>query len=68
MQNAIRDGIARLKALNMPAGTLATTLEDAQRYIGWGFDFAAVGVDIGLLMGAAKTRLEETRNIAWPLE
>lgn len=62
VQTAIRDGLARLKQMGVAAGTLATSTEDARRYLGWGFDFVAVGVDISLLMSAARARLDDTRS------
>lgn len=62
VQQAIRDALAQLKEFCVPAGILATTAEDANRYIDWGFDFVAVGVDLGLLVGAAKARLADTRR------
>lgn len=62
VQTAIRDGLAQLKQVGTPAGTLATTTEDARRYLDWGFDFVAVGVDLGLLMEGAKARLAELRG------
>ena len=62
VQSAIKDGLSRLKRMDIPAGTLATTKEDAARYLDWGFDFVAIGVDIGLLMTAAKARLEQLGN------
>lgn len=62
VQAAIRGGVERLRAVGVPAGILATTEEDAARYLGLGVAFAAVGVDIGLLMGAAKARLAALRK------
>lgn len=67
VQAAIADSLTRLKALEKPAGTLATTTEDAHRYIGMGFNFVAVGVDLGLMMAAAKIRLAECRAKAFRL-
>lgn len=61
VQHAIRNGLAALKKAGRPAGTLATTTGDARRYLDWGFDIVAVGVDIGLFVGAAKERLRELR-------
>jgi 4-hydroxy-2-oxoheptanedioate aldolase len=62
VQEAIRNALNQLKDLGIPAGILATTDEDANRYLDWGFDFVAVGVDLGLLVGAAKARLANTRR------
>lgn len=64
VQAAIKRGLEQVKSLGKPAGTLATTLTDAQRYLDWGFDFVAVGVDLGLLVGAAKTRLSDLKKTA----
>lgn len=61
VQAKIKDGMERLKALSVPAGILATTVEDSQRYLDWGFDFVAVGVDLGLMMNAAQSRLTKVK-------
>ena len=62
VQAAIEDGLSRLKDLGVPAGTLAVTQEDAQHYIRLGFDFVAVGTDLGLLMSSAKVRLNHAHD------
>lgn len=53
VQDALKDAIHRLKAVNMPAGILATNANDANRYRSWGYQFVAAGVDLGLLVKAA---------------
>lgn len=62
MQAALRDALARLKALGKPAGILATNQADAQRYLDWGFGFVAASVDTGLLMAAARGLLAGLRK------
>jgi 4-hydroxy-2-oxoheptanedioate aldolase len=62
VQEHINNALSRLKRLGVPAGTLATTTDDAARYLGLGFDFVAVGLDLGLLLSGAKKRLEEART------
>ncbi len=49
VQAAIELAVTKLKAAGKPAGILATNDEDAQRYIGWGYTFVAVGTDTGVL-------------------
>ncbi len=53
VQKAIEDAGRRLKALGKPAGILTGIDEEIRRYIGWGYQFVAVGADLGLLRNAA---------------
>ncbi len=53
VQRALEDAGRRLRDLGKPAGILTGAEEDARRYIEWGYTFVAVGVDAGLLAGAA---------------
>jgi 4-hydroxy-2-oxoheptanedioate aldolase len=53
VQEALEDGVKRLKAIGKPAGILTLSEEEARRYIGWGYTFVAVGSDIGLLARGA---------------
>jgi 2-keto-3-deoxy-L-rhamnonate aldolase RhmA len=53
VQRAIEDAGRRLKALGKPAGILTGIDEEIRRYIGWGYQFVAVGADLGLLRNAA---------------
>jgi 4-hydroxy-2-oxoheptanedioate aldolase len=52
-QRAIEDAARRLKAIGKASGILTTNEEEARRYIGWGYVFVAVGVDMGVLMRGA---------------
>jgi 4-hydroxy-2-oxoheptanedioate aldolase len=49
VQAAIKDAVTRLKKVGKPAGILTGNEDEARRYIEWGFLFAAVGADVGLL-------------------
>ena len=62
VQEVLREAACKLSAVGAPAGILATTAEDARRYAGWGYAFVAAGVDIGLMMGAARARLAQVRD------
>jgi 4-hydroxy-2-oxoheptanedioate aldolase len=62
VQAAIADAVKTLSELGVPAGILATDAADARRYADMGFKFIAAGVDIGLLMGAAKTLLKDAKR------
>lgn len=53
VQAAIEDAASRLKSIGKPAGILTVNEDDARRYIGWGFTFVAVGIDLGLLTRSA---------------
>lgn len=51
---AIKDAITRIKAAGKPAGILAVDPAFAHDCIAWGTTFTAVGVDVLLLLQAAK--------------
>ncbi|HWC92031.1 MAG TPA: HpcH/HpaI aldolase/citrate lyase family protein [Pseudolabrys sp.] len=48
-QAAMKDAVTRLKAIGKPAGILSGNEEEIRRYIDWGYQFVAVGADVGLL-------------------
>jgi len=48
----MEDAVKRLKKLGKPAGILTGNEEEIRRYIDWGYQFVAVGSDVGLLAGA----------------
>jgi len=48
-QAAMKEAVTRLKALGKPAGILSGNEDDIRRYIDWGYQFVAVGADVGLL-------------------
>jgi 4-hydroxy-2-oxoheptanedioate aldolase len=52
-QAALQDAARRLGRLGKAAGVLTTVEADARRYIEWGYNFVAVGIDTGLLAGGA---------------
>jgi len=49
VQAAMKDAVTRLKAIGKPAGILTGNEDEARRYIDWGYQFVAVGADVGLL-------------------
>ena len=53
VQKAIEDAGRRIRAAGKGAGILTSNEDEARRYIGWGYDFVAVGTDIVLLARAA---------------
>jgi 4-hydroxy-2-oxoheptanedioate aldolase len=53
VQAALEDAVRRLTAVGKPAGILTANEDEARRYIGWGYLFVAVGVDVGLLARGA---------------
>lgn len=57
VQSAIENAAKRILATGKAPGILATTPQDAKRYLSWGFQFVACGVDVGLLVSAAKSQL-----------
>jgi 4-hydroxy-2-oxoheptanedioate aldolase len=49
VQAAIEDAAKRLKKAGKAAGVLTPNEEEAKKFIAWGYTFAAVGADVGLL-------------------
>ena len=62
VQRAIETAAGRLADVGTPSGILAVAPGEAERYAAWGFGFVAAGVDLGLMMGAARERLERVRG------
>jgi 4-hydroxy-2-oxoheptanedioate aldolase len=54
-QAALQDAARRLHQLGKAAGVLTAVEADARRYIEWGYNFVAVGVDTALLANSADT-------------
>ena len=53
VQKAIKHCADVAKAHGKGAGILTPSVEDAKRYIGWGYTFVAVGTDMGVLKNGA---------------
>jgi 4-hydroxy-2-oxoheptanedioate aldolase len=49
VQAALHDAVKRVSKLGKPAGILTGKEEEARRYIEWGYQFVAVGTDVGVL-------------------
>lgn len=62
VQTAIKDAAQRIIASGKAPGILATNPADARRYLSWGYRFVACGVDVGLLMAAAKEQLAASQD------
>jgi 4-hydroxy-2-oxoheptanedioate aldolase len=62
VQAALKDAAERLKAINVPAGILATNSTDAKRYRSWGYAFVSGAVDMGILVQGAAKVLKEMRE------
>jgi len=54
VQLAITETADRIRATGKSAGTLATDVDDADRLFGLGFNFIAVGSDVGILARGAE--------------
>lgn len=52
---AIDDAVKRIRATGKAAGTLASSLDDADRQFDWGFSFTAVATDVGILARGAES-------------
>ena len=55
VQQAIEDAGKRIRAAGKGAGILTGNEDEARRYIGWGYNFVAVGTDLVMLARAADT-------------
>ena len=62
VQQAITDGIARITRAGKAAGILATSEEQARKWLAAGATFVAVGVDTMVLSGAARQLLARFRS------
>jgi 4-hydroxy-2-oxoheptanedioate aldolase len=49
VQDAIEDAAKRIRKTGKAAGVLTPNEEEAKKFISWGYNFAAIGADIGLL-------------------
>lgn len=58
---AMTDAARRAKAVGLPIGTLGGNAEAATRYRAMGFEFLAVGTDLGLLMQGAQSSMRALR-------
>ena len=54
VQLAIQEAAHRIRATGKSAGTLATDVEDVERLFGLGFNFTAIGSDVGILARGAE--------------
>jgi 4-hydroxy-2-oxoheptanedioate aldolase len=54
VQSAIQDAADRIRATGKSAGTLATDVEDVDRLFDLGFNFTAIGSDVGILARGAE--------------
>lgn len=59
VQAILRETASRIAACGKAPGILATNAKDALRYRGWGYQFIASSVDLGLLVGSARNLLHE---------
>jgi 2-keto-3-deoxy-L-rhamnonate aldolase RhmA len=60
--DACADAVRRAKAAGVPIGTVGGTPEAVARYREMGFDFVAIGSDLGLLMRALQGALASVRG------
>lgn len=59
VQAILRELAQRIDACGKAPGILSTNAQDAKRYREWGYRFIASSVDIGLLVGGAKSLLAD---------
>ena len=55
VQAAIKDAVARIRAAGKSAGTIAGNVDDVESLFALGFNFTAVGSDVGLLARGAES-------------
>ncbi len=61
MQATIKKLIQDIRGWGKPVGTLASSPEEAQRYIEWGASFVVVGADVFVLAHVADSTAEAYR-------
>lgn len=62
VQQAIEDAGRRIRAAGKGAGILTGNEDEARRYIGWGYNFVAVGTDLVLLARATDTLAQKFKS------
>lgn len=62
VRNLMTQAVQRCKALGMPVGTVGDTPELVAQYRATGFDFVAIGSDLGLMMRSARAALAALRT------
>ncbi len=62
VQAAIEDAGKRIRAAGKGAGILTGNEEEARRYIGWGYNFVALGTDLVLLARATDTLAQKFKS------
>jgi 2-keto-3-deoxy-L-rhamnonate aldolase RhmA len=56
------DAARRAHAMGMPIGVVGGTVDDVKRYQDMGYDYVAIGSDLGLLVQAAQSALRALRG------
>ncbi len=62
VMDRMSQAVRRAKAAGMPIGTIGGAPEDVAQYRAMGFDYVAMGSDLGLLMHASHTALAALRT------
>jgi 2-dehydro-3-deoxyglucarate aldolase len=62
VMDLMTQAVQRCKALGMPVGTLGDTPELVAQYRAAGFDYVAIGTDLGLMMRSARSALAALRT------
>jgi 4-hydroxy-2-oxoheptanedioate aldolase len=62
VREVIRDALARIAASDKAAGILAVDPDVAQEYRDWGAQFLAVGIDVLMLVSAARATMARWRD------
>jgi 2-keto-3-deoxy-L-rhamnonate aldolase RhmA len=57
------DAARRAHAMGMPIGVVGGTVDDVKRYQDMGYDYVAIGSDLGLLVQAAQSALRALRAL-----
>jgi len=62
IQNALASAATACAREGIPSGILASSAARAADYLGYGYSWAAIGSDLGLMMGAARNDLKMLRT------
>lgn len=62
VQAEIRSAAARIRAAGKAPGIMASSVDDARRYLDWGYQFVACSVDMKLLVHAVDALHKELTN------
>ena len=63
VQSTLRDAARQCKALGKPVGIIGATPELVAKYVEYGYDWIAIGSDMGFMLGRGQEWLAKARSL-----